>query len=130
NEELQSTNEELQTAKEELQSTNEELNTVNDELEQRNDELKVINADLQNILNGVDIPLVILDEKLRIRRFTNRAQKIWNVIQSDIGRPLTDIAPVIGLTDLSDMLRTTLNRGEEKKVEVYSQKHKQWFDLT
>ena len=39
NEELQSTNEELDTAKEELQSTNEELNTVNEELHGRNDEL-------------------------------------------------------------------------------------------
>jgi len=33
NEELQSTNEELETAKEELQSTNEELTTLNEELQ-------------------------------------------------------------------------------------------------
>jgi len=46
NEELQSTNEELDTAKEELQSTNEELNTVNEELQSRNDELSRVNSDL------------------------------------------------------------------------------------
>ena len=47
NEELQSTNEELETSKEELQSVNEELHTVNSELAGKVDELHRSNADLQ-----------------------------------------------------------------------------------
>src|SRR5262249_52712888 len=69
NEELQSTNEELETAKEELQSTNEELTTLNEELENRNQELALANNDLINLLASVDIPIVMLDANLRIRRF-------------------------------------------------------------
>lgn len=46
-EELQSTNEELETTNEELQSTNEELETTNDELNSTNEELETINEELQ-----------------------------------------------------------------------------------
>src|SRR5439155_10774860 len=68
NEERQSTNEERETAKEELQSSNEELLTVNDELRSRNLELGQANDDLQNILSSVQIPMVIVDTMLRVRR--------------------------------------------------------------
>ena len=47
NEELQSTNEELETTNEELQSGNEELETMNEELQSTNEELQTINAELQ-----------------------------------------------------------------------------------
>ncbi len=60
-EELQSTNEELETAKEELQSSNEELLTLNEELLHRNLDLSVLTNDLNNVLVGVDIPVVVLD---------------------------------------------------------------------
>jgi len=47
NEELQSTNEELETTNEELQSTNEELETMNEELQSTNEELETINTELR-----------------------------------------------------------------------------------
>jgi two-component system CheB/CheR fusion protein len=47
NEELQSTNEELETTNEELQSTNEELETMNEELQSTNEELQAVNVELQ-----------------------------------------------------------------------------------
>src|SRR6185503_17210009 len=76
NEELQSTNEEMQTAKEELQSSNEELMTLNDELRSRNAELGQTNDDLQNVLSSVQIPMVIVDTLLRIRRITPMAERL------------------------------------------------------
>jgi two-component system, chemotaxis family, CheB/CheR fusion protein len=48
NEELQSTNEELETTNEELQSTNEELETTNEELQSTNEELETTNEELQS----------------------------------------------------------------------------------
>ncbi len=47
-EELQSTNEELETTNEELQSTIEELETTNEELHSTNEELETINEELQS----------------------------------------------------------------------------------
>jgi len=47
NEELQSTVEELETTNEELQSTNEELETMNEELQSANEELQTINEEVR-----------------------------------------------------------------------------------
>jgi two-component system CheB/CheR fusion protein len=48
NEELQSTVEELETTNEELQSTNEELETMNEELQSANEELQTMNEEFRN----------------------------------------------------------------------------------
>src|SRR5262249_55907027 len=103
-EELQSTNEELDTAKEELQSTNEELNTVNSELHSRNDELRRINSDLMNLLSNVEIAIVMVDGGMRIRRFTPMAERILNLIPTDVGRPINHIKPNIVCPDLESMI--------------------------
>jgi two-component system CheB/CheR fusion protein len=104
NEELQSTNEELETSKEELQSVNEELGTVNDELQSRNAELGRLNSDLANILSSVTIPIVIVDLDLRIRRFTGIANRVLNVVPTDVGRSILDIRWKIVLEDIERVL--------------------------
>src|SRR5262249_36537999 len=103
-EELQSTNEELDTAKEELQSTNEELNTLNEELHGRNDELSRANSDLVNLLGSVQIAIVIVSTELRIRRFTPMAERVLNLIPGDIGRPISHIKPNFDCPDLEHLI--------------------------
>jgi two-component system CheB/CheR fusion protein len=103
NEELQSTNEELETAKEELQSSNEELTTLNEELQSRNSELTAVNNDLLNVLGNVTIPVVIVGQDLHIRRFTTPAQKLLNLLPSDVGRRLSDIRPNLDVEDLGQI---------------------------
>ena len=88
NEELQSTNEELQTSKEELESANEELNTVNEEMQHRNVELTQANNDLQNLLASVNIPILMLDAGLNIRRMTPQVQDVLGITAADLGRPI------------------------------------------
>jgi two-component system CheB/CheR fusion protein len=118
NEELQSTNEELETAKEELQSSNEELVTLNDELQHRNAELDVLTHDLSNLLVGVDIPVLVLDAELRVRRFTPMASVLLNLIVGDIGRPFSNIASTLDVTDWKEILGavTTLGHPVEREV--------------
>ena len=103
NEELQSTNEELLTAKEELQSTNEELTTVNQEMQGRNAELTQINNDLNNLLNSVKIPIVMLGNDLRIRWFTPQAEKVFNLLPTDVGRRISDFKPKINVPELEQL---------------------------
>jgi two-component system CheB/CheR fusion protein len=110
NEELQSTNEELQTAKEEAQSANEELATVNEELQHRNSDLARVNNDLINLLNGVNIPIVMVSRDLRIRRFTPPAEKVFNLIPTDVGRPLSDIKPNLEVPDLAKLIAGTIDK--------------------
>lgn len=90
-EELQSTNEELATAKEEVQSANEELNTLNEELKERNSALQELNDDLTNLLRSVELPILILDDEMRIRRFTSAAEELFDLREGDEGRRLTDL---------------------------------------
>jgi two-component system, chemotaxis family, CheB/CheR fusion protein len=118
NEELQSINEELETAKEELQSTNEELTTVNEELQNRNDELSQVNNDLNNLLASVNIPILMLGNDLRIRRFTPVSEKVMNLIPGDIGRPVTDIKSNLKIQDLRERTLHVIESLETEEVEV------------
>ncbi len=118
NEELQSINEELETAKEELQSTNEELTTVNEELQNRNDELSKVNGDLSNLLSSVNIPIIMLGNDFRVRRYTPMAEKLMNLIPSDIGRPITDIKPNINISDLKQSIQRVIDSLEIEEFRV------------
>ena len=102
NEELQSTNEELETSKEELQSVNEELHTVNAQLIEKVDELDRANSDLKNLFDSTQIATIFLDRHLIVRSFTPAVAGIFNLIPSDHGRPLTDIASQLRYQGLRD----------------------------
>jgi two-component system CheB/CheR fusion protein len=126
NEELQSVNEELETSKEELQSTNEELITVNEELQNRNVEVNQVNNDLNNLLTSVDIPIIMLDSDLRIRKFTQAAETVMNIIPSDVGRPIGNIRPNIVFTDLEDTLSDVIRSRSIQEFEVQD-KQGNWY---
>jgi two-component system, chemotaxis family, CheB/CheR fusion protein len=121
NEELQSTNEELETAKEELQSANEELTTLNEELQNRNLELNQLNNDLRNLLSSIRLPVVMLESDLRIRRFTPMAEKLLNLIPSDLGRPITDLRPNIVVPDLERLVLEVIDSVSTREREVQDQ---------
>ncbi|NTU83543.1 MAG: PAS domain-containing protein, partial [Chloroflexales bacterium] len=91
NEELHSTTEELGTSKEELQSVNEELTAVNQELKNKVAEISRVNADLQNLMVSTDIGVIFLDRELRVKRYTPRVQDVFNLIATDINRPLAHV---------------------------------------
>ena len=91
NEELRSATEELETSREELQSINEELTTVNQELKTSVEGLGRANSDLQNLMASTNIATVFLDRQLCIKRFTPAAINLFNLIQGDVGRPLSDL---------------------------------------
>ena len=118
NEELQSTNEELETAKEELQSTNEELNTVNEELQVRNQELGQVNSDLTNLLAAVQIPIVMVGNDLCVRRVTPAAARFFNLIPSDIGRPINDVRPRVRIPDFDRLLTEAIETVSMKETDV------------
>jgi two-component system CheB/CheR fusion protein len=119
NEELQSMNEELETSREEIQSVNEELNTVNAQLSTKVDELDRINGDLKNLFDSTKVATVFLDPFLIIRSFTPEIAAIYNLIPSDLGRPLTDIVSRLSYADLAEDVQTVLRSLQplEKRVE-------------
>ncbi len=101
NEELQSTNEELETSKEELQSLNEELTTVNAQLQNKMEEAQATSNDLTSLLSSTDIAVIFLDPQFRVRRFTPAVKDLVDLIATDVGRPLRDMALKFRDPDLS-----------------------------
>ncbi len=110
NEELQSTNEELETSKEELQSLNEELNTVNTQLQGKVEELEDRTNDLNNLLKSTAIATLFLDGKFRIRWFSPQIRDMFQILHTDIGRPITDFAQLFHddtfLKEAAEVLQT------------------------
>lgn len=128
NEELQATNEELVASNEELQSTNEELHSVNEELysvnaehQRKISELAEVNQDMFHLLENTDVATIFLDRDLRIRKFTSRVRKIFDLIDQDIGRPIASFAHRIKLDDLHDRMRHVQDGGDVFESEVYTQ---------
>jgi two-component system CheB/CheR fusion protein len=120
NEELQSTNEELQTSKEELESANEELNTVNEEIQHRNQQLAQLSNDLINLLNSATIPMVMLGEDLRIRRYTPEAERVFGFSSHDMGKALSHLHLNLDVPELErwmlDVMRDMNMHNEQVKA--------------
>ncbi len=128
NEELQSTNEELTTSKEEMQSMNEELQTINNELQTKLDDLAMAQSDMTNVLNSVDIAILFLDQHLHVRRFTDRAAKIINLRESDIGRPLSDLTTSLLYPGLYDDATETLRTLFPTEKQILADDER-WFSV-
>ena len=122
NEELQSLNEELETAKEELQSTNEELITVNQELESKNVALTESRNFTNLIVETVRVPLVVLDNELRIKTVNESFSQTFLIPPRDAeGRFLYSLGgsswDIPGLRDLLDRVLATGGSFDNFEVE-------------
>ncbi len=106
------------SSKEELQSLNEELQTVNHELYAKIEDLDRANADLSNLFDSSQIATVFLDRNLVIRSFTPEVSRLFNIIATDKGRPLTDLAIKLSYPDLQADIRHVLETGDpfERRV--------------
>lgn len=126
NEELLSSNEELQSTNEELQSVNEELITVNAEYQTKIEELSVLNDDMLNLLSATNIGTLFLDMQLRIRKFTPSITELFNIIKTDVGRPISDLSYSLVYPDLVGDVQTVAETHEFLEKEV-PDKTGAWF---
>lgn len=126
NEELQASNEELETSKEELQSLNEELNTVNNQLQAKVGELEERTADLNNLLNSTDVATLFLDRALSIRWFTPAMKALFELLPTDVGRPIAHFAQRFSGGDLLDDANAVLARLSPIDNEVVSDQGR-WY---
>jgi two-component system CheB/CheR fusion protein len=118
NEEFQSTNEELLTSKEELQSLNEELTALNSQLQETLERQRVTSDDLQNVLFSTDVAILFLDVDLKIRFFTPASRALFNIIASDVGRPLADLHSLASDGALAADAKTVLETLEPMEREI------------
>jgi two-component system CheB/CheR fusion protein len=101
---------------------------VNDELHGRNSELAQTNNDLINLLASVQLAIVMLGPNLRIRRFTPMAERLLNLIPTDVGRPVSDIKLNIDVPDLENLIVTTMDTISVHEREVQDRQGR-WYLL-
>ena len=118
NEELIASNEELQSTNEELHSVNEELHTVNTEYQSKIQQLVELNNDIDNLLQSTDIGVIFLDRKLKIRKFTSAAVKAVSLVESDVGRPLANLAFNMDIPNLIELLEEAIATEKASEREV------------
>jgi two-component system CheB/CheR fusion protein len=126
NEEYQSTNEELLASKEELQSLNEELNALNSQLQETLERQRTTANDLRNVLYSTDVATIFLDTRFNIRFFTPATKALFNVILSDVGRPLTDLKSLAADGALLDDAQKVLKSQTPVEREIQGQSG-YWF---
>ncbi|WP_026135436.1 CheR family methyltransferase [Nafulsella turpanensis] len=127
NEELISSNEELQSTNEELQSLNEELHTVNAEHQQKINQLEELNDDLNNYFRSTDIGQIFLDKNMRVRKFTPAAMHQVNLIESDIGRPISHLSYNLKEEGFSDEIKRVIETSEPVLKEIETRNGQQYL---
>ena len=108
NDEALSINEEYQSANDELLESKEEMSIINSQLQETMEQWRTTSNDLQNILYSTDVATLFLDTALHIRFFTPATKSLFNVIPSDVGRPLADLNSLAADAALPSDARTVL----------------------
>ncbi len=126
NEEYRSTTEQLETSKEELHSINEEIETVNAELNSKLGEVRRAHDDLENLMVATEVGTLFLDPDLIIKRFTPPIADLFNIAESDHGRPITDLTHHLEYPAFVDDVRAVLGDLAPIEREVHSTDGR-WF---
>jgi len=118
----------LAVAKKDIQAANEELVSANRKLRERNLQVSGTIDDMSNLLSSAEIPIVMLDMKLRIRRYTPPAERAFGVAYGDIGHSLLGLKLNVGVPELQEILRSVLAGFGPRHLEVRDQKER-WYSL-
>ena len=128
NEEYRSATEELETSKEELQSVNEELQTVNTEMRSKLEEVSRAHKELENLMGATEIATLYLDRELRIQRFTAGVRDLFNMMEVDRGRRISDLTHKLGYDQLVDDTEHVLRKLSHLEREIRHSSGK-WYLL-
>jgi two-component system CheB/CheR fusion protein len=128
NEELLSANEEMQSTNEEMQSVNEELDTINSSYQLKNKELLEINDDLNNYFRSNVNGQLFVDKDLRLMKFSPGTVNQINLVESDIGRPLSNISTNIKFETIIDDVKKVLANGAVISKEIETNNGK-WYQI-
>jgi two-component system CheB/CheR fusion protein len=128
NEELISANEEMQSTNEEMQSVNEELHTINADYQLKNKELLDINDDLNNYFRSNINGQLFINNDLKLMRFSPGTVKQINLLETDIGRPLSNISTNIKFETIVDDIKQVLTDGCVITKEIETNNGK-WYQI-
>jgi two-component system CheB/CheR fusion protein len=127
-EELISANEEMQSTNEEMQSVNEELQTINIDYQLKNKELLEINDDLNNYFRSNINGQLFIDNELQLMKFSPGAINLINLVDTDIGRPISHISTNIKFENLIEDIENVLENDTVCSKEIEATNGK-WYQM-
>lgn len=128
NEELLSANEEMQSTNEEMQSVNEELDTININYQLKNKELLEINDDLNNYFRSNVNGQLFINNDLLLMKFSPSTVNQINLLESDLGRPLSNISTNIRFETIIDDVKKVLSDGIVVTKEIQTN-NGEWYQI-
>ena len=97
-------------------------------MKNRNVALVEVNSDLTNVLTSINVPLVMVGKDLKIRRFTQAIAPMLNLMDSDIGRSLSDLKSNIDAPNLPELLQRVISGGAPLGREIQDSRGR-WHSL-
>jgi PAS domain S-box-containing protein len=109
-------------------STMAELSARNEELQNRNAGLVQLADGLGNVLVGMNVPIVVLDERGRIRRFNPLASHTLNLSAVDLGTGFGEVALRLGIPNWEKLLADVITRQRLVEREIQDP-HGRWYSF-
>lgn len=111
---------------EELESTNAELQSINTDLRLRTDEVQRLNTFLRAITGNIELGAIVLDGDMNVQVWNERAADLWGLRSDEVlGQPFFDLDIGLPAKDLRNMVKAVL-RGkpahDEATVEAVSRR--------
>jgi two-component system CheB/CheR fusion protein len=95
---------------EELQSTNDELETMNDEQRERAAELDRVNLFLEGILGNFGVGVVVVDHEHRVQIWNASSTELWGLRPDEVeGQALHKLDLGLPVKELQDPIRGALS---------------------
>ncbi len=117
NDEVQASIDDLEATNRRLAAMNAELIAVRQEHERQIAELNALNLDVENLFRAADLAVVVLDDALRLRRYTPAAGRFFRLARTDIGQAFATLSPARNAA-LIDALAATQRDGVSRQVPV------------
>ncbi len=116
--ELLSSSRELRHTLQEGQTTDEGMAAVSEQLQEEIARLNELHTDLGNLFEATQAGALFVDRELKVRKFTPQVKTYFNLADSDIGRPLAQVAAHFTYPELLQEAGKVLHNLEPAEQEV------------
>ena len=87
-----------------------------------------LNDELANYFRNTIIPQFFVDADLILRKFSPPAQKYFKFTESDIGRPIQQIASLKRIPDLVENIKEVIETNQDLEKEIQTE-DRRWFQM-
>jgi signal transduction histidine kinase len=92
-------------------------------------ELSKTNDDLENLISSTEIATLFLDKNLNIRRFTTHVLELFNLIPTDVGKPLAQISSYLDNKDYFQDIKAVLDTLVPVEKDVSITAENKWYTM-